>query len=30
MANTVKAFAEQVFTERWQFHLHFLFINLYY
>jgi len=30
MANAVKAFAQQVFMERWQLHLHFLFTNLYY
>jgi len=30
MANAVKGFAQQVFTDRWQLHLHFLFTNLYY
>jgi len=30
MANAVKGFAQQVFTDRWQLHLHFLFTNLSY
>jgi len=30
MANAVKCFAQQVLTDRWELHLHFLFTKLFY